>query len=182
MQWWEQIFIPHLQLKRQKYNYYGTAYVIADGLRAHHAVLDVVVKPTDNIKIIYLPPHSSDQTQALDLGVFGYQKRISRFRVNPPHEFSTQSQNIIKIVTSAYRATDPFTSASAFRQAGIILDYQRDGTQKAKVLRGMARAVRHYSPERLTVERNKTSAQIKAENTRLSWEEIHNESFRINIK
>ena len=118
----------------------------------------------------------------MDLGVFGYQKRISRFRVNPPHEFSTQSQNIIKIVTSAYRATDPFSSASAFRQAGIILDYQRDGTQKAKVLRGMARAVRHYSPERLTVERNKTSAQIKAENTRLSWEEIHNESFRINIK
>lgn len=182
LQWWEKIFIPHLQLKRTKYNYWGPVYVIADGLRAHHAVLDVVIKGEDNIKIIYLPPHSSDQTQALDLGVFGFSKRVSRFRVQPPPNFSAQSKNIIKIVTSVYRSTDPFSTASAFRQAGITLEITKNNTQKIKILRGCARSVRHYSPERLAVEENKTEAQIKAENTRLTWEDVHANSFRINIE
>lgn len=79
LKWWEQIFIPHLPLKSQKFNFYGTANVIADGLRAHHAILNVIVKPTDKIKLIYIPPHSLNQTQALDFRVFGHQKRISRF-------------------------------------------------------------------------------------------------------
>ena len=182
LNWWDNIFMPHLRLKKEKYNYSGKTIVICDGLRAHHAVLDVVIKEEDNIQIIYLPPHSSDQTQALDLGVFGFQKRVSRFRVQPPQNFSPQSQNIIKVISAAYRSTDPFSTASAFRQSGIVLEYTKDHTQNVKVLRGCARSVRHYSPERLENEENKTEAQIKAEKTRLTWDEVHKNSFRISIE
>ena len=81
-----------------------------------------------------------------------------------------------------YRSTDPYSCASAFRQSGIILDYQSNNfTQVAKVQRGCARAVRHYSPEHLADEPNKTIAQDIAENTRLDWSLIHSNSQRIQI-
>ena len=181
LNWWEKIFLPNLRLKRHKYNYYGPTIVICDGLKAHHAVLDAFNKDDYNIKIIYLPAHSSDQTQALDLGIFGFQKRISRFKVKPPECFSYQSKNIIRIITAIYRSTDPYSCSSAFRQAGIVLHLEKDLSQTVKVQRGCARAVRHYSPECIATEEEITIAQDKAESTRLDWDEIHKNSKRINI-
>lgn len=181
LKWWYNVFIPHLQLKRQKYNYYGPALVILDGLLQHHLVLDDVNEVRNNIIIRFIPPHSSDQVQMLDLGVFGYQKRISKFKVKPPSECSAQSKKIIKMVTGIYRSTDPLTTASSFRQAGIIYEYSKNGIQTAKVFRGCARGVRHYSPERLSIVENLTQSQQNAQNTRLEWKKIHDNSFRINI-
>lgn len=182
LKWFENIFLPHLREKRNRHNYYGPALIILDGLKAHHLVLDSITEEKNNIIIIFLPAHSSDQTQMLDLGIFGTQKRISRFKVKPPKEFTKQSKTIIKMVTAIYRSTDPFSTVSAFRQAGIVLNYSTNGAQVAKVKRGCARGVRHYSPERLSQEQNKTEAQIDALLTRQTWEEIHKNSFRINVE
>lgn len=181
LKWWQNVFLPHLQLKRIKYNYNGPALIILDGLKAHHLVLDKVNEQTNNIIIRFMPPHTSDQVQMLDLGVFGYQKRISKYKVKPTNEFSNQSKQIIKIVSGIYRSTDPFITASSFRQAGVMLEYLKNGTQQVRVYRGCARGVRHYSPERLSMEQSLMPAQKDAQNTRLSWKNIHEKSFRIYI-
>jgi hypothetical protein len=65
-------------------------------------------------------PHSSDQTQPLDLGVFGIQK-AAMGRVIPPEWLSRQSRQIAKIIGSYDAVTAPPNVISAFAQMVITL-------------------------------------------------------------
>ena len=53
-----------------------------------------------NIKVIFLAPHSSDQTQMLDLGIFGVQKQLM-LNIRIPHDnLNWQTMQVIKIYDS----------------------------------------------------------------------------------
>ena len=94
------------------------------------------------VRMIVEPPGSSDQIQALDLGIFGIQKRIkSGIRKNP--DIDPQSDDIRKIVNSFIRAVMPENVTSAFHQAGISFDCDEKGFYYTVIDMEQARAVRH---------------------------------------
>ena len=74
--WFTTIFLPNLREARKKYNYYGPAVLIMDGLAAHKIAIQKLNIYNDNLIVHFLPAHSSDQTQPLDLGVFAVAKRF----------------------------------------------------------------------------------------------------------
>lgn len=86
------------------------------------------------------PAASSDQVQALDLGIFGIQKVIkSSIRANL--DITPQTDDIRRIYNSLQRAATPDNVVSAFRQAGIYVD-QVNGEMVARADIAYARAVR----------------------------------------
>ena len=71
-----------------------------------------------NVYLVNEPAGSSDQVQALDLGIFGIQKSIkSTLRSNA--EIDSQSDDIRKIYNSLQKSATPDNIVMAFRQAGI---------------------------------------------------------------
>ena len=72
------------------------------------------------------PPGTSDQIQALDLGIFGIQKILKR-SIKPPVSLKDDEKELIAIVDSWKRATLPSNVTSAFRQACIYQTQHVDG-------------------------------------------------------
>jgi hypothetical protein len=116
--WVEQIFIPHVQYMRAHLQYGGWGCLILDGFAGH-----ISGKITDlckywGISMIFLPPHTSDQLQPLDLNTFGLAKKT--FSSLPGDaDVSGQSSNIMKIYDSLVRSTTPNNVIAAFERAGI---------------------------------------------------------------
>ena len=78
-------------------HYNGDALIILDGLGAHDSVGFKEGCERYNIKILTLVPHSSDQTQPLDLVTFSLFKRYySRSTFN--YLISNQSNQLIKML------------------------------------------------------------------------------------
>ena len=94
--WLKEIFLPYLHLLRQKNNYYGRAVLILDGFLPHKLSFEQIDLQGENLYIHYLVPHSSDQTQPLDLAIFGIMKKFMN-DLKPPRELSYQSKQLYKI-------------------------------------------------------------------------------------
>ena len=65
--WLDNSFIPYVRKKRNETGYNGKAILLLDGFTAHKNAIDEEYFLNENIQIMYLPPHTSDQTQPLDL-------------------------------------------------------------------------------------------------------------------
>ena len=133
---------------RQRDNYWGPALLIMDNLRGHKNVVGAapedqhVFLPAHNLHILFLVAHSSDQTQPLDLGVFGNQKAIcQRTTIKGDfHEFTTK---ILKVVTSLQKASTVVSIVNAFQAAGIVRKFNKnDGTISLVVDRSCCTRVR----------------------------------------
>lgn len=82
--WANTNFFPFIEAQREYYDYKGEAVVILDGfgLHGYNKFLDECT--FIGIIVLPLPPHSSDQCQPLDLGIFHVQKgRMQRVYVDP---------------------------------------------------------------------------------------------------
>ena len=83
-QWAEEIFFREVERRREVLHYEGLAILIIDGCSAHVSDWFLEECLFRRISVIFLAPHSSDQTQPLDLGVFGIAKaNQSRCRPDP---------------------------------------------------------------------------------------------------
>lgn len=90
--WMINKFLPYLTYQRKKYNYTGKAIIIMDGFKGHEKSLETLenVLHEFNLKIILIPPHSSDQVQPLDLFGFNIQKnRTQKFIVEKHYTWQT---------------------------------------------------------------------------------------------
>ena len=140
--WFEKVFIPELKRKREKYEYDGLAVLTLDGCSSHISDFFLDECTHTNVYPFYEPAGTSDQVQALDLGIFGNQKKI-RSRYHPNDDFSKQEKSIIDIVNSWIRATTPKAVIRAFNQAGIYVESTEIGTfvrasaEKARAVRGI---------------------------------------------
>ena len=95
-----------------------------------------------NIVCAQLPPHTSDQLQPCDLGIFANQKRWQN-RVTVAAHWSRQTKQVIKMVDSFRLATTPKNVVAAFRKGGIVTVVdQTNLTLMARVDRRAATAVR----------------------------------------
>lgn len=74
MKWAKESFVPEMRAKRAWHGYDGSILLIMDGFGVHDCDQFHELMEEENIHPLLLAPHSSDQTQFLDLLIFGLQK------------------------------------------------------------------------------------------------------------
>jgi hypothetical protein len=112
----ENTFIPEVKKRREMHGYAGHAVLIAPqsspAIEAMYAAHTIVPLP--------LPPHSSNQFQALDLSIFGVTKRHI-LRMNKTENLNVESKHIAYVVCSFMSAATPVNVVQTFRNAGVVL-------------------------------------------------------------
>lgn len=117
-QWAREVFFPEVTQRRLNLGYEGEALLIMDGLGAHHSETFLSECREHNIKVKFLVPHSSDQTQPLDLVTFGILKRsLNRSAINAA--ITIQANQVIKMMGAWYQATPPHLVIRAFNAMGL---------------------------------------------------------------
>ena len=127
-EWVVESFVPEMRMKRARYGYEGPILLIMDGLSDQHTEAAIEVLHENNIITRFIPPHTSNQLQPCDLGVFGNQKRWQR-NVSLPKSVSRQTGHIIRMVDALRMATTPKNIISAFRKSGIVSMYDKEKMQ-----------------------------------------------------
>jgi hypothetical protein len=95
--WAKEVFFPAVAERRAWFGYTENVVLLLDGLGYHHIDLFLHTCADQEIDVIFLVPHSSDQTERLDVPTFELIKRHfsgSRFsRLENP-----QSNRFVRIV------------------------------------------------------------------------------------
>ena len=134
------VLIPAVFRRRRELRYYGPTVLTMDRCSCHCGYTLQTLCNESGIRLLYLPPHSSDQTQACDLGLFGNLKAAQSL-INVPGGMSLQSRQVIRII-SAFQATcHPLAVTSAFRRA-VISNVLRHGHLYSVVSPGTCSAIR----------------------------------------
>jgi hypothetical protein len=151
--WANEVLFPDFSATRASLQYDGHGIVLLDGCSAHLSdyIEDECV--WQGIEYIFLPPHSSDQVQPMDLGIFAVQK-MEAARCRPSASLNPQSKKIIRMVDGYFRATCPDNVIGALRRAGITCEW--DSAKHcliAKVAREGAGSIRdwHFSKVRIAI-------------------------------
>lgn len=95
------------------------AHILMDGLQQHF--VEYVDEAAFEVGALLhqIPAHSSDQVQALDLGIFAVSKTCG-LRMRRMKHINEQSHNIMKVLTMMQKASTPVNIVNAFRRAGIF--------------------------------------------------------------
>lgn len=117
--WFKTCIIEKLNNLRLFHNYFGPAIIFLDGYKSHEIALNSLDLEQYNICIHYLVPHSSDQSQPLDIGIFGPMKIYDANFKNKPG-IPAQSNQILKIHFSLLCVCNELNCHSAFRSIGIF--------------------------------------------------------------
>jgi hypothetical protein len=121
--WAKDVFAPEVRARRARYGYDGPTILILDNCSAHHGQLFERLCIEENIKCLWLPPHSSHLLQVLDLSVFGATKKYLN-RLNRGESRYIQTNHIMKVLDSFHSASSIGNITSSFRLGGIsvVLD------------------------------------------------------------
>ena len=119
--WFDEVFIKYVSDKRKATGYEGNAVLIMDGFIAHHKCVEdpkrKAILEQEKIVVIFIPPHSSDQVQPLDLLTFSLQKlwkKRAQF-----YSVSYQTRQVLETYNSLCMASTPHYVKAAFERAGI---------------------------------------------------------------
>jgi hypothetical protein len=136
--WAGTVLFPEIQRRRIEYHYDGPAVLILDGCTSHKSNWFLDVALTHQVTLHVLPAHSSDKTQALDLGLFGITKQgLTKVRVDP--EKSAQSNQLIRMLSAWHVAATPKNIVGSFRRSGIVVRWEEGrGCLLAAVVPGEA--------------------------------------------
>lgn len=120
--WLSQILIPYIVEKRKQHNYHGPAVLILDGCSCHYTPALYRLCSEHSIKIFFLPPHSSNQTQPLDLVVFHLHKDKIRQFIKLDSEDSMLCEKL-KLLYSAFQSIATLQNIQAsFEAAGAVYE------------------------------------------------------------
>lgn len=144
-QYLEHVFIPHVRFERHRVGYQGRAVLLMDNCSCHKSDAVKRILEANNVVTVFLPPHSSDQTQPLDVGLFGNMK-MAQSRIHCPKRMSTQSQQVVKMISAYYSAGHPLAVTGAFVRAGLT-NYVDGSVVYCRVTRGTCTAVRDRPDE-----------------------------------
>ena len=175
--YFENLFLTSLQEKRNRYQYFGPALLIMDNLLCHKKVVscrndqNYIFLAPYNLHVLFIVAHSSDQTQPLDLGIFGNQKRYSQ-NVPDIHGVSKYTNLFNKAIQGMQMACTSRAIIAAFESAGITrnignpknMKYLTDVKIKLQVDKSKCRAVRHYSTQETTEINQWAATRLTAEN------------------
>ena len=117
IEWGRHTPLLEMRLRRLDHHYDGPILLLVDGFGCHDS--DEFTSMCEAEGIVFLPPHTSDQLQPCDLGLFALQKRWSS-NIQIDEDLNRQTKEVIRIVDSL-RMTVTFKSLTgAFRKAGLI--------------------------------------------------------------
>ena len=146
IKWGKKCFIPEMQRRRQDFGYDGPIILLLDQFGCHCNEVFIAMCEEANIVCTFLPPHTSDQLQPCDLGLFGIQKKwMSSIQI--PDGLNRQTRQIVKIIDSYRMATTFKNVTSAFRRAGIVTYLDDELRLMARVDIRYASAVGHLQCE-----------------------------------
>lgn len=121
--WVEQIFIPDVNERRRTYNYSGPAVLILDGCPSHFTKKFFDLCNANNIKIFFIPPHSSNQTQMLDLVTFhSHKANVRKARLFEIDDDNVLIDKIVMLLDSFQRSATFLNIRSSFEAAGAVYD------------------------------------------------------------
>jgi hypothetical protein len=112
-EWIEECFVPAVAAERDRLDYWGDAVLLLDSCSPHCSDFVENICNEEGILVVFIPPHSSDQVQPLDLGIFGHMKQAAG-RVNPPKWVSPQTKQLMKILCAMQANCTPPNIISAF--------------------------------------------------------------------
>lgn len=142
--WARESFIPEMRERRARCQYDGPILLLMDGFGVHDCDKFRELLSEENIHALLFAPHSSDQTQFLDLLIFGVQKGEMQ-RISLRQDLNPQSRQVIKILDAWWRSTVPRNVIGSFRRGGLLV---RWSTEKNRLIafvdRSHARSVRHF--------------------------------------
>lgn len=119
--WFEEKFIPYLINQQDQYHYYGKSVIIMDGFKGHEHSIQRLKNLLEqfNIKMKFIPAHTSDQVQPLDLFGFNIQKcKTAKYIFN--HHYSIQTNQILAILDGLNEIKSYQCVSTAWRMAGIF--------------------------------------------------------------
>ena len=140
--WADNILFPLIQERRKLTGYQGEVVLLLDGCTSHCSDYFLDQCTFYNVIPFFEPPGSSDQVQALDLGILRIQKCL-KCRIKTKKDLSPAAKEVIQIVNSWIKTTTPDNVTSAFNQAGIYVVELPDGSLGARASVEKARAVRN---------------------------------------
>jgi hypothetical protein len=143
--WAREVFFPAVAQRRSEFGYTGRALLLLDGLGSHHTDEFLQTCASQDIDVLFLVLHSSDQTQPLDVLTFALMKRHfsgSRFSglENP------QSSRLVRILGAWSASSAPYHNIEAFLRIGLVPfdEPLRSGDYYLRLQREAARCVRSW--------------------------------------
>ena len=128
--WYDNVFLPRLEdmratLKLGK----APAVLLCDGFRGHATEWLKSRAALDNVRLVFLPAHSSHITQPLDRYVFANIKQAyGACRLSQLETLGDRtSRKLKKILMAFYRSVDPFTVRASWADVGIRATWKPDG-------------------------------------------------------
>jgi hypothetical protein len=118
--WFQDTFVPEVNRRRTVHSYDGPAFLIMDNCTAHSGDLFQSLCHDNHIVPIFIPPHSSNQLQPLDVSTFGVAKAYIS-RVNKLEKVNIQTDHIVRILKGFHLAASPPNIIATFRNAGISI-------------------------------------------------------------
>ena len=119
-QWYEKVFRPWCERHRRNIdNPHAPIVLICDGFSGHTNDDLKAMAATDNVRLMFLPAHSSHLTQALDKFVFAIMKRD--YNVIDSQVADRNGRKIDRILKAFYgTCTSPLTIRASWKAIGII--------------------------------------------------------------
>ena len=120
-QWYLKVFSVWLRNHRYQMNKENAPVVlICDGFAGHTSQELMEMMARDNVRLVFLPPHSSHITQALDKFVFAVMKRTYNATVTDEEIADRNGRKINRLLKAFYGSCiSPMTIRASWREVGI---------------------------------------------------------------
>jgi hypothetical protein len=118
--WLDSTFVSEVERRRQDRQHKGPAFLMLDNCTAHTTTRFAQICQDHRIVPIFLPPHSFNQLQVLDLSLFGVTKRLIA-HVNRMEGVTVQTMHVSDVVNAFIAACTPINVVKSLRNAGISL-------------------------------------------------------------
>ena len=119
-EWFMMEFLGYLTFQRNRLGYNGPALILMDGFAGHDKSLGHLkpILEANNIEVLKIPEHSSNQVQPLDLIGFNLQKSRSKFFNKIPW-YTQQTNRILSIIFGVDYIRSSYFIYTAFQAIGI---------------------------------------------------------------
>jgi hypothetical protein len=94
--WFRDTFLVEMAYHRQRFSYDGPAFLILDNCSSHYSSEFDALCTAHRVMPVWLPPHSANQLQMLDLCIFAVTKQLI-MRVNKLQKVNLQTDHIVRI-------------------------------------------------------------------------------------
>ena len=128
-EWYAKVFQPWLKVHRFKISRPDApVLLICDGFSGHTNEELRAKMARDNVRLMFLPPHSSHLTQALDRYIFAVMKRSYNSAVPDDGIVDRNGRKICRILKAFYSAaTSPMTIRASWKAVGVTGIHDGDG-------------------------------------------------------